>query len=685
MSYNLFHNLPELARKGGFALCDGSDEKNDEIDWRFIGEFSSFTRCDSFKIIQISASIDTSQIIRESDFEKLDQCIPFLIRSSIGNLLNVRILDPAIARIYVISQLGLQYLLFCTKFLDKSVYSLRENIFNYQKTTVKLEETIAQRDEEIAQLQKKLKRQDALNQQIFACTKCTKNFLSAALLDNHIQRKHPPVQESKDKDSNLINTIKLELEIKQLKEKLNVTEKELVDVAKKEPMECENCKRNAGKMFQSVAIQSNFEEKEKDDVEKDAISELLKNQMRNFEQWKHEEEARYREEIIELRTKLDDTIQMMKQNVSEKVKENPPSPAPRHLIVPEKLVESSKSDDTLWKSRYKELEKMYEDNQQRMALTVKSIEATYNEKMSKFEESVKNLTEEREKFHSNVKKNVEIEKKPEVPLTPRVIKTVYAQEISTESSSSESEDEVKVVPVARKSLEMDKIEEIPEPEPEKPKPKTIMESFSAQKFMIRPNKPKQQLTVIKESPQKPLENSREKAQKLFNQRLKSFGISHNQETMKKFEFENVHDQMVTKRDEVKGKHKSFFITRKNLKSKVDKIFSQKHKKNEKLKTKKDLEITVKSQIPERETKKSLKASTKPKFHEDLEQILAKKLSASTLKKPANQDENEQIPSTSAKNKKVLFDMKHLKDETVNEDDSDFDISSFSNFTADDDK
>lgn len=45
---NLFHNLPELARKGGFALCDGSDDKEDTIDWRFIGEF-----CDFFVVMNV--------------------------------------------------------------------------------------------------------------------------------------------------------------------------------------------------------------------------------------------------------------------------------------------------------------------------------------------------------------------------------------------------------------------------------------------------------------------------------------------------------------------------------------------------------------------------------------------------------------------------------------------------------
>lgn len=40
MSYNLYHNLPDLARKGGFMLCDGeTDEQDGSFDWRFIGEF----------------------------------------------------------------------------------------------------------------------------------------------------------------------------------------------------------------------------------------------------------------------------------------------------------------------------------------------------------------------------------------------------------------------------------------------------------------------------------------------------------------------------------------------------------------------------------------------------------------------------------------------------------------------
>lgn len=54
MSYNLYHNLPELARNGGFSLCDG-DGKDESIDWRFIGELRrlmtnfSDLLCNSFR------------------------------------------------------------------------------------------------------------------------------------------------------------------------------------------------------------------------------------------------------------------------------------------------------------------------------------------------------------------------------------------------------------------------------------------------------------------------------------------------------------------------------------------------------------------------------------------------------------------------------------------------------------
>ena len=195
--------------------------------------------------------------------------------------MNTRILDPAIAKIYTLSQLSLQYLLFCTRFLDKSVSTLRENLYTCQKDTFELQEKLKERNAELHQAKKKSKRLESnLMEDLYSCQKCTKNFESQLFLDSHMSRKH---HESKDQD--LINTIKLELEIKQLKERLNLTEKELMNP---KSVACEKCLQNEKRiyknignfwtlflnmcfnfiMFYSTGIQINYEEKEEQPTEK---------------------------------------------------------------------------------------------------------------------------------------------------------------------------------------------------------------------------------------------------------------------------------------------------------------------------------------------------------------------------------------------------------------------------------
>lgn len=688
MSSNLFHNLPELARNGGFTLCEGGDGKDDQIDWRFIGELR--TRSMSFEIISVTfvlASIDTPRIIRESDFEKLEQCIPFLIRSSVGNLLNVGILDPAIARIYIVSQLCLQYLLFCTKFLDKSVYSLRENIFDNQKKNLKLEEVIEKRNEEIGQLQKKLKRQDTLNQPVFPCKNCTKNFLSVALLNNHILRKHPSVtvQESKDKDSTLIQTIKLELEVKQLNERLNATEKELMEASLKSMKDCEKCHENARRNFQSVAVQSNFEEKEKDDIEKDAIYELLNNQMKHFEEWKQNEEVRYRSEITELRTKLDQTIETLKDVAAQKDIPTP-SPAPRLRVISEKCVGTSKSsealvparsDEIVWKSRCDELEKKYEEHQHRMSLTVTSIQKTYNEKMSNVEETVKKLQAERALVHKDFDKRLE---KANLPLSPKVIKKVLTHE-SSPSSDSDSEVQPKtsvartVKPVEARSPEIAEIASDRRPE-------KIVQTYSDQKFLHYHKK------AMKKAPPKTIQTTREQAEDIFNNRLIELGVSRDEQRMSKSEFNRVHSDMVEIRDATKKKHKSFFVTRKTLQSKVEKLFHQKNDRRDVKKKEKLLGASQKSLHDDSEITEIKPIHAEPAFsaaeskyqanklfRSDLERMLKNNPSRQNVGKPQNSSptlispaptREDVLPASSKK--KVMF--------APEEDDSDFDLSSF---------
>lgn len=546
-----------------------------------------------------------------------------------------------------------------------------------------MEEVIEKKEEENAQLHKKLKRQDTLNQQIFPCTKCTKNFLSAQLLNNHILRKHPPaqLQESKDKDSNLINTIKLELEIKQLKEKLNSTEKDLMET-KEKPVAiatCEKCRQNAQRKFQTVGIQSNFEEKEKDDIEKDAICELLSNQNKQFEEWKMKIEASHHLQMSELSAKLDETNKSLKKIEAQK-EIRVPSPAPRLMKIAEKCIGTSrsveslpeqKSDETIWKARYAELEKMYEENQQRMVETVTSIEDAYVKKMSNIEQTVNQLKEERAKATEELLLQTE---KPEVPLSPKVIKQIHVRHQISSSSESDTEEIIQAKPlVVHPALsvfqpELNPVDKSPE------EAKKALKTFGDQKFLIRPKKGKTKIAEPSTSmPQLPM--TREAAETLFAKRLKKHGISTQSSRMNKTEFQRVHSEMVHVREENMKKNKSFYLTRKKIQSSVEKIF-QKRSQRKDIKQSDKAETVEKSKrtLQPIESKTSVvlpeqapaKAATSQTFRADLDRMLKSKLPVSSLNtKPLNVDPSQPITAK----KKVLFDLKE-------EDDSDFDLSSF---------
>ena len=226
-------------------------------------------------------------------------------------MLNIRILDPAIGKYFVISQLVVQFLLFCKQFLDKTVTELRETIFQGQRDALRMEKLLQKRDDEIHNLQRKLNKFE-LMQHVFPCKSCTKNFISEDLLNVHISRKHAEKENAAkavDMDSTLINTIKLELEIKQLKERLNGAEKQITD----QKNSCEKCNKNSQEVGKSnICIQTNFDEvKEKDElesgprsddfIEKTELQGILNAQLEQFENWKQKDEEKYHKEIQELK------------------------------------------------------------------------------------------------------------------------------------------------------------------------------------------------------------------------------------------------------------------------------------------------------------------------------------------------------------------------------------------------
>lgn len=206
----------------------------------------------------------------------MDEFIPHISEVPIGTVLNNRILDPAIGKYFILAQFSIQYLLFCKQFLDETVVEIRNTAQDLQKENNRLEKIFRRKNEEIVSLHRKLQRAENANAQqvVYPCSKCTKNFISLELLNAHMARKHlekmvgSAGRKHSETDSNLINTIKLELEVKQLKERLNAAEKDLMDQRSRDHR-CHECsdermkdreRKSKPVEGRSVGIQSNLED-----------------------------------------------------------------------------------------------------------------------------------------------------------------------------------------------------------------------------------------------------------------------------------------------------------------------------------------------------------------------------------------------------------------------------------------
>ena len=396
------------------------------------------------------------------------------------------------------------------------------------------------RDEEILLLQKKLQKQEVLHRKVYPCTRCTKNFISSELLSVHIFRKHKHNEESKsivDKDSNLINTIKLELEIKQLKERLNSSEKELMDNKNTPILECKKCLENSLKQFFNVGIQSNFEVKEKDEREKDYIEksdlqEILSSQLKQFEEWKITEEQKYSSEILDLRTKLDKTIELLKHKEDTSV--TPMNNAEKCVgtnrqILIEKMTQVAREPEpeNHWKLRYQELE----ENQRKISSSVYNIEKMYSEQIRKIEDSVQHLKDEKVSSSEivplpSIRQHVEARIVPELRAKPNI-------QTSSSSESSEEDEVIKQLP----AVTHNKKEDSPHLSP--------IQSFSAQKFFIRQKSAKSRKSASIE-----IQSSKEKALDLFQQRLNKMGISE-KNRLNRLEYEKISSEMVQSRESAK--------------------------------------------------------------------------------------------------------------------------------------
>nr|CAH7737657.1 unnamed protein product [Callosobruchus chinensis] len=190
--------------------------------------------------------IDIDRVIKERDVATVEQFLSIVV-GYVLDTEHAEILDTNFVKVFRMSQLAVEYLLFCKRYLDnteikelKSYIQVLENQLQSLKTT-----------------------------SAFRCDKCVKAFLNEDYLNSHIKRRHNDISKTPNNGDKTPETDQMQSEIKELKERLNATEKMLKDKTDHADM-----KENKGNDQEVREIYNKFE-KFKEQVENE-IAALLK-------------------------------------------------------------------------------------------------------------------------------------------------------------------------------------------------------------------------------------------------------------------------------------------------------------------------------------------------------------------------------------------------------------------------
>uniref|UniRef100_A0A1I8MWR6 Uncharacterized protein n=1 Tax=Musca domestica TaxID=7370 RepID=A0A1I8MWR6_MUSDO len=293
-------------------------------------------------------SVEVERIVRDQCLEQIDSVLSHLSEAPLASILESNILDSGIAKYFLLSQFSIQYLLFCRKFLEETLADLRESHASAQMDVATLKRSLSEANNEILQLNKRVTQMEAIHEVIYPCHLCTKNFVSNDALNLHISRKHNnnknvkydlPTVKDRENDLSLINTIKLELEIKRLKERLNNAERKIKEgVEATSPSGTKNkCNSNtptpiAPIATNSIGIQSNLTETKEQDEKKDESPHIcqraeqisnLHESLLDLSKWKEEQRHQSSECLAEINKKLKELTEVIEQQKQHRPDELP--------------------------------------------------------------------------------------------------------------------------------------------------------------------------------------------------------------------------------------------------------------------------------------------------------------------------------------------------------------------------
>ncbi|XP_006609158.1 origin recognition complex subunit 1 isoform X2 [Apis dorsata] len=374
------HDFPKLAKESGFYF--NMHRSRIRVDWNRI------------------SNIDIDRIIKERDFHSIDENINNVIDYCLESEYDVKILDPNFVKLFCLAQLAVEYLLYCKQYLDHSVMILKDELKLKIEENVKLKKEIATLEEIVKHMKEKVKEKSKLietkigdtNGEIYKCPHCPKSFISSMFVSAHIIRRHTytsdlymsvsPIHEHYRNE-----TEKLHNEIKNLKERLNETEKVI---------------RNESERICDKKI-LNYNKKQTE-------NEIENLKYDNNKSKEHSEYKEYQEEIKNLKIMLFDEIHNLRQKENIMYERTSETNVQALISQQEKEFQKLKNQlldkftpdiesmhtklydqENYWKSKIEQLENQHHKDIERLTTELKLTQNAADDMKAKYEAKVNDL------------------------------------------------------------------------------------------------------------------------------------------------------------------------------------------------------------------------------------------------------------------------------------------------------
>ncbi|XP_011505705.1 PREDICTED: zinc finger protein DZIP1L [Ceratosolen solmsi marchali] len=341
---NWCHDFPKLARESGFYF--NMHATRVRVDWNRI------------------SSIDIDRVIRERDFQIVDENVNNVIDYYLESEYDVKILDPNFVKLFRLAQLAVEYLLYCKQYLDQSVVILKEELKYKIEENIKMKEEVMKLQNSIRDIKEKLKEKNKcietksdIRGEIHKCPYCPKTFISASFANAHLIRRHSNISEALSSSSPVndeyrAETEKLHNEIKTLKERLNQTERVIRNESNKLTLQNEISNKEKGTDLMNDGVSLQGEQYRRYQDEMSDLKTMLFTEIRNIKKKENNsnqhENATNHEGIKELANQQESEIQRLKNQLQE------------HLTSNKNEVEVKLSkQEEYWKSKIEHLESQH--------------------------------------------------------------------------------------------------------------------------------------------------------------------------------------------------------------------------------------------------------------------------------------------------------------------------------------